>query len=172
MNNEQALDAFLSTEQRPAFRMAQISTGSRDDALDIVQDAMIKFVEKYGHKDEASWKPLFYRVVNTRIIDWHRRKKVRTNVMGWFSGEDDIESAAEDAPCPEQQNLTHRAIDEVDAALKALPLRQQQAVLLRLWDGMDTKETAIAMGVSTGSVKTHYFRGLKALQARLGEHWP
>lgn len=152
--------------------MAQVSTGSREDALDIVQDAMIKFVEKYGHKDQASWRPLFYRVVNTRIIDWHRRRKIRVRVTGWFNSAEELEQAESHDAGPQQQNASDDALGELDNALRSLPLRQQQVVLLRLWDGMDTQQTATAMGISTGSVKTHYSRGLKALQARLGEHWP
>lgn len=172
LNTEQALDAFFTREERPAFRIAEISTGSRDDALDIVQDAMIKFAEKYSRKDHSDWKPLFYRIVYSRITDWHRRRKVRTGVLSWFTREDELESVPTLIPDPESELKTGDAIDALESALHSLPLRQQQAVLHRLWEGMSTKETAVAMNVSTGSVKTHYSRGLKTLQNCLGEHWP
>lgn len=171
-NNDEALDTFLAAEEHAAFRMAQISTGSRDDALDIVQDAMMGFVEKYRSKPDEQWRPLFYRVLNSRITDWYRRKKVRS-IIGFFSSESDgPDSATSPMPGPAQDLKSSTAMQALEAALRALPLRQQQAVLLRVRDGFNVEETATAMGVSSGSVKTHYHRGIKALRRQLGEHWP
>ncbi len=180
MSTKQRLNAFLAAEEKQAFRIAQVSTGSVDDGLDIVQDAMIKFVEKYSHKAESDWKPLFYRIVNTRIIDWHRRRKVKHSVLSFFgfaggngaSSSDVIEQTPSRERSPELQVKTHCAISKLELAIQQLPLRQQQAVMHRLWDGMNTSATAAAMGVSDGSVKTHYSRGLKTLQQILGDHWP
>ncbi len=191
LSTEQQLNAFLAAEEKQAFRIAQVSTGAADDALDIIQDAMIKFVEKYSHKPQQDWKPLFYRIVNTRIIDWHRRKKVKSSVLSFFGFHQEsgvgmsvergerkggnaqvIEQAPAPELSPEEQMKADSAIGVLELAIQQLPLRQQQAVMHRLWDGMDTASTATAMGVSAGSVKTHYSRGLKTLQQLLGEHWP
>ncbi len=75
--NRREEEAFLASVEKRAFRMAQMAVGNREDALDIVQEAMFGWVRRYRHKPDESWKPLFYRVLNSRISDWHRRRRVR-----------------------------------------------------------------------------------------------
>lgn len=170
------LDAFLVQVERRAYRMALIATRHRDDALDIVQDAMFKLVRSYAHKPEAEWPPLFYRVLQTCILDWSRRRKVRNlwqRVLGEHDeeAEDPFMQVADSATAmPDHRVAQSAAMDALERALAQLPLRQHQAFLLRVWEGLDTAQTARAMGCSEGSVKTHYSRAVHALRELLEEH--
>jgi RNA polymerase sigma-70 factor (ECF subfamily) len=180
LDETQALGRFLAGIERRAFRMAQIATGNADDALDLVQEAMLKLAERYASRTEAEWTPLFYRILQTRILDWHRRSKVRNRWRVWFGRNDDegdpgdpLESVPDPtAPDPAKQVERKRAAQALEKALRALPPRQQQAFLLRAWEELDVAQTAQVMGCSQGSVKTHYSRAVHALRRRLGEHWP
>jgi RNA polymerase sigma-70 factor, ECF subfamily len=174
-----ALDNFLAEVERKALRMAQIALRHEDDALDAVQDAMIKLVSSYAARPSSEWKPLFYRILENCIRDQQRRRTVRGRVMSWMpwrSDEDESEAdPLEQAPDPSPGPVAHLEGDEImralQAALQLLPGRQRQAFLLRNLEGLDTAETAAAMGCSEGSVKTHYSRALHTLQAQLGEFW-
>lgn len=178
MSSKARLDHFLAGVQKRAFVMARIATGNSEDAFDIVQDAMIKLVEKYGDKPEDELAPLFQRILQSRIRDWYRRSTVRNRWRSWLASGDDAE--AEDplqsvadpvSRSGEDLLLTERAIAALNTALHELPQRQQQAFLLRAWEGLDTRQTAEAMNCAEGSVKAHYSRALNALRNKLGAHW-
>lgn len=171
------LDMFLRSVERRAFRVAEIATRNRADALDIVQDTMLKLVEKYGTHPATEWNILFQRILHSRIIDWHRRKTTRNRWLNWFvkdsedEGEADIFESIPDthSPNPEQKLMLMLDTETVIKALQQLPMRQQQAFMLRIWEDLDVAQTAEIMGCTDGSVKTHLFRALGTLRAALQE---
>jgi RNA polymerase sigma-70 factor (ECF subfamily) len=182
-SKSRALEQFLATVERKAFKVAQIALRHEDDALDAVQDAMLSLVTSYAERPSEEWKPLFYRILENKVRDLQRRRTVRGRVMAWLpvggqgsDGEDDadwdpIAQAASADPAPPMRLELDEAIGALEQAIAALPARQQQAFLMRNFEGLDVAETATAMGCSEGSVKTHYFRALQTLRARLGEFW-
>jgi RNA polymerase sigma-70 factor (ECF subfamily) len=171
------LDEFLRGVERRALVTTELATRNREEALDIVQDAMLAFVDRYAAHDPAEWPPLFHRVLQNRIRDWHRRQQVRRRWRVWFTQDDEeaqdpIEAVGDPhARTPEETVALAGAIDTLLAALETLPLRQRQAFLLRTWEGLDVAETARAMGCSEGSVKTHLWRALQQLREKLEAHW-
>ncbi len=174
----EALNRFLAGVQRRAFRIAEIATHGHEEALDIVQDSMLKLVQRYADRPEEEWAPLFHRILQSRIRDWYRRTAVRRRFRGWLGGGDDdpagdpIDAVPDPrADDPESGAHRERSLGRLEVALRALSLRQQQAFLLRAWEGMDVAQTARAMRCSQGSVKTHYHRAVRALRERLGDDW-
>lgn len=173
----QALDRFLESVERRAFRMAEIATGNREEALDIVQDAMLGLASRYADRTPAEWGPLFHQILQTRITDWYRRSGVRRRWRVWLTADDEARGDPLEnqpdlrEPGPERELASAHVGDELDAALRALPPRQCQAFLLRVWEGLGVADTARAMNCSEGSVKTHFSRAVHALRERLEAHY-
>jgi RNA polymerase sigma-70 factor (ECF subfamily) len=179
LQRQAQLNQFLAEIERRALRIAEISVRDRDEALDLVQDAMIKLVNNYADRSRDEWTPLFYRILQNGIRDWHRRQKVRNRVMVWFGrtapGDDEYDLVAQ-APdpagrTPDEQLQTSEAMQQMEQAVRELPGRQREAFMLRTFEGLDVAGTAVAMGCSEGSVKTHYFRAVHSVRKQLGEHW-
>jgi len=177
LDNSAQLDSFLQSVQNRGFRIAQLATGNQEDALDLVQEAMFKLVEKYASRPEQEWTPLFYRILSSRINDFHRRNTVRNRHRSWLRKEEDCdEDPIQTAPDPfgkgpDGESEIDESMVKLQQALMNLPPRQQQAFLLRAWEGLDVKQTATAMACAEGSVKTHYSRAVHTLRIELGEHW-
>lgn len=182
LEHRQALDEFLAGVDRRAFRIAEFATGNREEALDLVQDAMMGLVKSYADRAPEDWPPLFHRILQSRIRDWYRRSRVRNRFRWWpgsGSGEagtersDPIQQAPDTGrPDTLQSVMQDDAVTRLQEVLQTLPVRQQQVFLLRIWEGLNVADTAFAMGCSEGSVKTHYSRALHRLRELLEEHWP
>ena len=174
------MESFLTGIERRAFHMAKMATGSRDDALDIVQDAMTKLVEKYAAKPADQWRPLFYRILNSKITDYYRRRAVKNRLVSLASwgmkpdsqGEDLVDRAeGRHSERPDRMHNRQLQIEQLSQAVAKLPGRQREAFMLRCWEGMSTALSAETMGCTQGSVKTHYSRALHSLRNALVDYW-
>jgi RNA polymerase sigma-70 factor (ECF subfamily) len=171
------LDAFLADVERRAFRMAELQLRHREDAMDAVQDAMLRLVRHYRDKPAAEWAPLFWGILRRRIVDLQRRRKVRSIVVGWLGGvhDDDGDELPVWEPADPGKDPLGRLHDaqsyaDMAAAVRQLPKRQREAFILRMLEGLDVAETARAMGCGEGSVKTHLSRAMHQLRDQL-EDW-
>lgn len=160
-----SLDAFLSGIGPRAFRFAEAGLRHREDALDAVQDAMVRLL---GYRDRPAeeWTPLFWSILRSRIIDLQRRRSFRLKF--WAPNERADDEGSIDwldpgiGPAGEQQQ--QEAYQRLVEALRTLPARQREAFTLRVLEDLDVATTAKAMGCSEGSVKTHLSRARDALQ--------
>jgi len=174
---EQELSDFLKSVEKRAFKRSAYHVRNEESALDIVQDSMMKLAEHYGHKPAAELPMLFQRILSNCTLDWFRRQKTRNAL---FSNMSDFDSAGEDGEfdlletlnvqnnsdqTESAESATQRAqtLLGIETEIQELPTRQREAFLMRYWEELDVAETAVAMGCSEGSVKTHCSRAVQAL---------
>lgn len=176
---EDGLDAFLRRIEGRALVLAELTTRDREEALDLVQESMLRFVRRYALRPPGEWAPLFHRVLTHLLIDWTRRQRVRAAVRAVFGGDRRCtEETPEDFAArlqsgeggPEQAAQAAELSRHLLAALAGLPLRQRQVFLLRVWEGLPVETTARALAIGEGSVKTHLSRALARLREKLDDH--
>lgn len=175
------MDGFLASVQRRAFAMARAATGNTDDAMDVVQDSMLQLVKSYADRDTDEWRKLFYRILNNKINDLFRRRKLQQRFGGLLPGLSNLATNEQNtAPDPFDKIpaansdpaihlLRRRTIENLYVQISHLPRRQRETFMLRCWEGFSTRETAQTMGCSEGSVKTHYSRAISALRTHLDQ---
>jgi DNA-directed RNA polymerase specialized sigma24 family protein len=141
------MDLFLASVERRAYGMARIATGEREEALDLVQEAMLSLVRKYRFRPEGEWRVLFFTILQSRIRDWRRRQAVRRRLRIWLNPgrgrdepdpEEGLESVAESpGRNPEQKTLKPLA-DRWDQLTPAQQERYQKGA--RRWMSMSPEE--------------------------------
>ena len=145
-------DESFAELYRAAYRVAFRLLGDRTEAEDVAQEALARAYASWRSvRDYAT--PWTCRVATNLAIDRARRGSR-------LSGEAAPERAVADAFADERVDLQR--------ALRALPRRQRDVVVLRYLADQPEDAVAATLGVSVGSVKTHASRGLAALRARLG----
>ncbi len=181
MANEKELDHFLRSVERKAFLRARYQVRDEEAALDIVQDAMFKLAESYHDKPVEELILLFQRILSNTILDWFRRQKTQRSVLVNMS---EVEASAEDdsfdllaSIVGSEEQVDGEQADSlleqkqilalIEAEIDKLPIRQREAFMMRYWQEMDVSETALAMGCSEGSVKTHCSRATHRLALAL-----
>ena len=181
MASARQLTEFLENVEKRAFKQAVYATQDEHAALDVVQDAMIKLAEKYGDKPAQEFPMLFQRILQNTLLDFFRRKKVRstwTTLFSSFFSEDEDYSDEfferlnndpknEALNNPAEQLSQEQTLKILEQEISSLPARQREAFLMRYWEDMNVSDTALTMGCSEGSVKTHCSRAVQALAKAL-----
>ncbi|XID76022.1 RNA polymerase sigma factor [Alkanindiges sp. WGS2144] len=180
-STEQRLRAFIQQVNGRALMMMEAATGQHDVARDLVQDSFIALHQNYAKRPGTEWTPLFYTILNNRLMDWRRQEIRKQKRFTWLKPvvlDDDHELDAslliEDTQNINPADFLSRefTLQEIQKAIARLPMRQQQAFMLRAWENLDTKTTAGIMQCSEGSVKTHYHRAIQALRIHLSQFNP
>jgi RNA polymerase sigma-70 factor (sigma-E family) len=144
-------------------RLATLVLGDVGLAEQITQDAFVKLQLKWGGLRRLDRAPAYLRSAVLNGARSHlRRRKVSDR-------HDERRTAVPAMVTPESAALGRAEHERVLAALRRLPERQREAIALRYYLDLPEAEIAAAMGVSTGSVKSHLHRGIASLAEHLRE---
>lgn len=178
------LNDFLASVERRAYKQAFYAVRNEENALDIVQDAMMSLTQSYSENPPQEWPMLFTRILQNAIHNHFRRHKIRdywtpnfsqfdTSLSDEESNSIDIieaimsKSDIKSTYSTEDTILRQRILSTIEDLIKNLPGRQREAFILRYWEDYSVTETAQIMGCSEGSVKTHCSRATHALSIAL-----
>lgn len=130
-----------------AYRVAYRLTGDRQEAADIAQEALARALVRWSniHAYAEAWVA---RTATNLALDLHRRRRRHRPALPAAGG-----------PGPDGDRL------DLAAALRRLPRRQREAVVLRYLADLDEPSVAATMGCSPGTVKQHLHRAVTALRA-------
>lgn len=157
----EAVTALYAEHAFGLVRLAVIMLGDKAAAEDVVQDAFLALYRRWDNLGEAP-QPLAY--VRTSVLNGCRsalRRRSRRELIAFFS-----QPPAESA---EARALVSEEYRAVVTAIRRLPRRQREVLLLRYYLDMAEDEIARTMGVSRGTVKSATSRALAAIERILKE---
>ncbi|MBI4506266.1 MAG: sigma-70 family RNA polymerase sigma factor [Chloroflexi bacterium] len=159
-----AFNALVRAHERLAYNVALRMLGDADEAADVTQDS---FIAAYEHLDDlrGPFRPWLLRIVVNRCYDALRRRKRGPRPL------DEVVSQATpvagDRDDPERQALSAELARAIERCLAELPPDQRAAVVLVDAQGLSYEETAEAMRVPLGTVRSRLFRGRARLRDAL-----
>jgi RNA polymerase sigma-70 factor (sigma-E family) len=157
---DDALVELYRSQRLPLLRLAVLLTEDGGVAEDVVQDAFVALRRRWHAVDPAAAAGYLRTSVVNAARSVHRRRSVARR-YAWVG-------QSRDEPPADLAVLLAEEHREVVEALRRLPQRQREVLVLRYWSELSEAEIAEALGVARGTVKSSASRGLAALEQQLG----
>ena len=162
-----AYEELVRAHQAIAFRTAYLVTGAEADAQEAAQDAFVKAFRALGRfRDGAPFRPWLLSIVANEARN-RRRSAGRWHALALRASADAAPGDA--APSPEAALVSSERRRELLEALGRLGEDHRLVLECRYFLDLSEEETAAAVGVPRGTVKSRLARALERLRAELGE---
>jgi RNA polymerase sigma-70 factor (sigma-E family) len=158
---DEALTHLFGAHYRPLVRLAVLLLGDQGAAEEVVQDAYVRTHQHWRRIREPDQALSYLR---TCVLNGARSALRRRGVARRYL---DAAGPLPHAPSAESGALGALEHQAVLAALRRLPTRQREALMLRYYVELSEAEIAEVMGISRGAVKSHTARGVAALRHSL-----
>lgn len=153
---DRSFDEFVARRSARLVRSAYLLTGDRGEAEDLLQDVLVRTARRWPAA-RASPEAYAYRVLVNLLHDRQRASSRRVMLLPLH------DRSGADGVVGDHAGLVAER-DAIVRAVRRLPGRQREVVVLRFFADLSVRETAAAVGVSQGSVKTHTSRALARLR--------
>ncbi len=164
LDREAAVTALFDQHHTQLLRLA-VLLGAEGDAEDVVAEAFCELYRRWPRLRDPGAAPAYLRSVVCNLA----RMRLRHLQVVRRHQASEPPDAGPSGQSPEQEVVLREDHREVVLALRELPERQRQALVLRYWLDLKEAEVAAAMGISPGAVKAHTSRGMAALTRLLKE---
>jgi len=165
-----AYEELVRMHQAIAFRVALVNAGDRADAEEAVQDGFVKAYRALGRfREGAPFRPWLLRIVANEARNRRRSAGRRAGMTLRVAG---TAASGDAAPSPEAAALDGETRTELLDAIGRLDDRDRDVLVHRFLLGLDEQETAEALGIRRGTVKSRTSRALDRLRAELPEEAP
>ncbi len=149
------LEAYLIAEQAGFYRLAYSYLHNEDEALDAVQSAICRALEKHGSlRDKAQFKSWFKRILINCCLDILRQKQHVSPTAA-----ENLENIGYEDPLPEDDLLVNR--------INRLSLEEQTVIKLRFYEDLSLKEISLITETNLSTVKSRLYSALKKLRISL-----
>jgi len=172
---EADFDQLMRLHQRRVYRLLLGMLRDPEAADSLTQECFLRaWRKRSSFRGEASVATWLLRIAVNLARDHARNRRLAfwRRLFAAPAGNDDARARAEALPSrqagPEQVLLARQELDAVWSVVEALPQQQRAVFLLRFAEEMSLEEIADTLGLRVGSVKSHLFRALSAVKARVG----
>jgi len=156
---DSAVTALFRAHYGSLVRLAVLLVDDDGSAEDLVQDAFARLHRRWGRlRDEDA----AYGYLRTAVVNGSRSRLRRLRTSRRYVAPHDADAAS-----PEADAIVREEHGAVRAALRSLPARQREVLVLRYWSSFSEAEIADTLGISRGAVKSHASRGLAAVTRSL-----
>jgi RNA polymerase sigma-70 factor (sigma-E family) len=148
-----SFEEFVRAEAQNLLRSARLLAGSRPEAEDLLQEALVRTFRRWG-RSSIDHPVAYVRTVMAHLAyDGGRRRRFRTVTI----------TPEHESAVPDDTESVHQR-EALRQALASLPPRQRVVMVLRFLEDRTERETAQTLGCTVGTVKRHSSRALARLR--------
>jgi len=171
--DDAAFDELTETLRGRAYSVAHSLVGSRDDAMELTQEAFLKtYRARETYRDGDPFLPWFHRILrNTCFSFLRKRKRIRVHSLSGTHEDEETEWELESSePAPFEGLERSEAVDAFHTAFQRISARDREILSLRHFQELSYREIAHALDIPEGTVMSRLFHARRRLRDLLAPH--